>query len=152
MRLLTSSLLFLFIGFQVCTAQSKANQKITHIEEFNWTIAIPENFTPIRQIEWGKIIEKSIDFQGEDILNQEATVFAYQNNKFNKFIILSHPEPFLTVRTSPKERFMGIPEAMPSGKYLELTLTYDSIHDGFWKACHTASHQENYSRAQIPEQ
>lgn len=36
-------------------------------------------------------MEKSIDFQGEDILNQEATIFAYQNNKFNKFEAVWQP-------------------------------------------------------------
>lgn len=91
MRLLKISFLLLLTGLQFCNAQTESNLKTMHIEEFNWTVAIPENFTPVKQEEWGKMIEKSMDFYGEDILNQEGTIFSYQNNKFNKFDAVWQP-------------------------------------------------------------
>lgn len=91
MRLLKILLLVVLTGFQICIAQTESNLKTIHVKEFEWTVTIPENFTPEKEAEWGKIIEKSIDFHGEDILNQEATIFAYQNNKFNKFDAVWQP-------------------------------------------------------------
>ncbi|MFK7811705.1 MAG: hypothetical protein AB8B59_04370 [Maribacter sp.] len=91
--ILETKILFVLLltGGQICNSQTKSDLKTVVIKEFNWTVTIPENFTPVKEGEWGKIIEKSIDFQGEDILNQEATVFTYQNNKFNKFDAVWQP-------------------------------------------------------------
>lgn len=91
MRLLKILFLLLFSGFQICHAQTKSGLKPMHIEEFNWTLVIPENFTPIKQDEWGKMIKKDIAVFGEGILSEEVTSFSYQNNKFNKFDAVWQP-------------------------------------------------------------
>lgn len=91
MRLLKILFLLILTGFQICNAQTKSDLKTVVIEEFNWTLTIPEKFTPVKQDEWGKVIEISMDFHGEDILNQEGIIFSYQNNKFNKFDAVWQP-------------------------------------------------------------
>lgn len=91
MQQVKTAIFYLFIGLQICTAQTKANQETLHIEDFNWTVPIPENFTPVEKSAWGKLSKKNIEILGEDIRNQEVTIFAYQHNKFNKFDAVWQP-------------------------------------------------------------
>ncbi|WP_257984629.1 hypothetical protein [Psychroflexus sp. MES1-P1E] len=81
--------LFLLIGFQSCNSQTKSDPETLKIEEFNWTIDIPENFEPINQKEWNKTLKKGIDAIentfDEKVDNQAVTIFTYKNGQFNNF-------------------------------------------------------------------
>lgn len=89
MRILKILCLVLLIGFQSCNSQTKSNPKTVIIEEFKWTVTIPENFNSIEESEWNKMEEKGEDAIektiGEDIINQAVTLFAYKNGQFNNF-------------------------------------------------------------------
>jgi hypothetical protein len=81
--------LILLIGFQSCNSQSKSNPKTVNIEDFNWTVTIPENFNPIDDNEWNKTEKKGEDALektiGENIINEAVTIFVYKNRQFNTF-------------------------------------------------------------------
>ncbi|PKG42882.1 hypothetical protein CXF67_07945 [Psychroflexus sp. MES1-P1E] len=89
MRILKILCLFLLIGFQSCNSQTKSDPETLKIEEFNWTIDIPENFEPINQKEWNKTLKKGIDAIentfDEKVDNQAVTIFTYKNGQFNNF-------------------------------------------------------------------
>jgi len=89
MRILKILCLFLLIGFQSCNSQTKSDPETLKIEEFNWTLDIPENFEPINQKEWNKTLKKGIDAIentfDEKVDNQAVTIFTYKNGQFNNF-------------------------------------------------------------------
>ena len=89
MRIFKIFYLVLLIGFQSCNSQTKSNPKTVTIEEFNWTVTIPENFTAIEESEWNETEQKGQDAVektiGEEIINQAVTLFTYKNGQFNNF-------------------------------------------------------------------
>jgi len=75
--------------FSSCNSETKSDIKALKIEEFNWTVNIPEDFEPMNQEEWNKTVKKGIDaientFELE-IDNQAVTIFIYKNGQFNNF-------------------------------------------------------------------
>ena len=79
------------IGCQVCNAQANSDLETLQIEEFNWTVAIPENFASLKKDEWGELIKKDVAVFGKGILSEEYTIFSYVNNKSNKFDAVWQP-------------------------------------------------------------
>ncbi len=80
--------LILWIGLISCNCQTESGPTL-NIEEFNWTVTIPENFNSVKASDWNKIekkgevaIEKTI---GEDIINEAVTIFIYKNEQYNTF-------------------------------------------------------------------
>lgn len=85
-RLKTIVLILLFIGFQNCGNQT--NSEVVTVEDFNWTVTIPENFIPIDEKEWDKTIKRGKDAVEKtvgEIDNQAITIFTYKNEQFNNF-------------------------------------------------------------------
>ncbi|WP_298790102.1 hypothetical protein [uncultured Allomuricauda sp.] len=81
--------IILLLLFSSCDSQTKSDVKTLKIEEFNWTINIPENFEPINQNEWNKTLKKGMDAientLEEEVDNQAVTIFSYKNGQFNNF-------------------------------------------------------------------
>lgn len=75
--------------FQDCNSQSKSELNTVKVEEFNWTVNIPENFEPTNKSEWNRITKKGEDAIektfGQEIDNQAITIFTYNNGRFNSF-------------------------------------------------------------------
>jgi len=87
--------LFLIISLQSCFGQKKSTPKTIKIEEFNWTVTIPENFHLTSEaildnhLKKGlEIIEKNL---GEEIINQAVTIFSFNNGDFNNLEALWQP-------------------------------------------------------------
>ena len=81
--------IILLLLLSSCNSQTKSDSETLKIEEFNWTVNIPENFKPINQEEWNKTIKKGVNaientFEGE-VDNQATTIFTYKNGQFNNF-------------------------------------------------------------------
>lgn len=80
-------ILFLLLVFLNC--KSKSNLQALKVNEFNWTVTIPENFKPMSKEQLHKIMSKGIDAVessvGHEVENQPKTIFTYQNGKLNSF-------------------------------------------------------------------
>ena len=89
MEKIISNCIILLLLFSSCNSQTKSNPETLKIEEFNWTVIIPENFEPINQEEWNKTLNKGInaieDTFEEEVDNQATTIFTYKNGQFNNF-------------------------------------------------------------------
>ncbi|MGX1929612.1 hypothetical protein [Flagellimonas sp. 2504JD4-2] len=82
MRFLT--LLFvLVLTASSCKSQTKSEPKTITVDEFNWTITIPENFVQIEEEAAQKIQKRGLDALGEtvgeEVINRTIPVFFYQN-------------------------------------------------------------------------
>ena len=79
----------LLLLFSSCNSQTKSDSETLKIEEFNWTVNIPENFEPINQEEWNKTLKKGTnaieDTFEQEIENQAVTIFTYKSGQFNNF-------------------------------------------------------------------
>lgn len=77
--------LLLIITFLSCNSDSETLK----IEEFNWTVSIPENFEPINKEEWNKTLNKGINAIentfDEKVENNAVTLFTYKNGQYNNF-------------------------------------------------------------------
>jgi len=87
-KIILNSIILLLL-FSSCNSETKSDIKALKIEEFNWTVNIPEDFEPMNQEEWNKTVKKGIDaientFELE-IDNQAVTIFIYKNGQFNNF-------------------------------------------------------------------
>ena len=109
MRLL-KLILPVLIAFQICTAQTDSNVKTVQLEEFNWIIAIPDSLTALEQGQWGKMLKKDVTILGEDIRNQEVTLFSYQDPQSNMLTAVWQPY-----------------DAEICGDYLELNAEADKV-------------------------
>tara|TARA_B110001452_G_scaffold265266_1_gene269639 strand:- start:135 stop:725 length:591 start_codon:yes stop_codon:yes gene_type:complete len=89
MEKIISNCIILLLLFSSSNSQTKSNPETLKIEEFNWTVIIPENFEPINQEEWNKTLNKGINaIEGtfeEEVNNQATTIFTYKNGQFNNF-------------------------------------------------------------------
>ncbi|PKH52606.1 hypothetical protein CXF68_18705 [Tenacibaculum sp. Bg11-29] len=79
-------LLLLFLS---CNSLAESDLETLKIEDFNWTVNIPENFKPINKEEWNKTLTKGINaientFE-QEVENQAVTIFTYKNGQFNNF-------------------------------------------------------------------
>jgi len=89
MKKIILNCIILILLLSSCISQTKSDSETLKIEEFNWTVNIPENFKPINQEEWNKTLKKGINaiestFEGE-VDNQATTIFTYKNGQFNNF-------------------------------------------------------------------
>ena len=87
MKIPQITLLFLILKTSICIGQIQSEPEKIKVEEFNWSIQIPEGFQAIKKEEWNKNIElgqNAIEETfGQEIENQAVTIFSYQKGRFN---------------------------------------------------------------------
>jgi hypothetical protein len=129
--LIAFHLLFVF-GLHYCFGQEQNTSSALKIEEFNWTIEIPNTFEPIDMEEWNttvqkgkEVIENTFD---ESIENQAVTLFTYRDGQFNNFEANWQPfdeaidgEYLKTYREVNKITYRAFEEELPGVKLDTLT-------------------------------
>ena len=89
MRLVGSFTLCFILCSQLCFSQADTIPKTRHVEEFNWTITIPDAYKLVADADWDAQEKKGEDFfenaWGEDIVNEAVTLFAYKSGQYNSF-------------------------------------------------------------------
>lgn len=84
-----SLILFLIAAcFQACTGSKTESQKV-FIDDFNWTITIPEGFDSVSASDWKKMQNKGADAIeqtfDEEVVNQTTTLFVFSSDQLNYF-------------------------------------------------------------------
>ena len=89
MKILNIVCLILIITLQSCKSQTRTESETLTIEEFHWTVTIPENFEPINPEEWNKQLNKGKTAMENaielEIENNAVTIFTYRNEQFSNF-------------------------------------------------------------------
>lgn len=87
---------FLTILFTNCEGFNNSKARLSYIDDFKWTLEIPENFSRVSKDKWNEIVEvgklgveKSFD---TEIVNEATTIFIYKNGEFNTYE--SNYQPF----------------------------------------------------------
>lgn len=93
MKILNYVLAFLLL--QNCYSQINPKKEV-YIEDFKWSITVPENFETVSPEDW-KIMqnkgEKAIeDTFGQDIINQSKTIFVFKSGQGN--VLEANYQPF----------------------------------------------------------
>ncbi len=80
---------YLLFAVQQAKCQSQSTTDTLTIAEFNWTVVVPEDFEPVNQQDWNKVLQKGMDLledtYDEEIENQSVTLFIFKKGKFNTF-------------------------------------------------------------------
>lgn len=81
-----------------CHGQTKTKREVYN-SDFQWTIAIPENFDSVSSEDWRKIQGKGIDAiektYDEQVTNQTKTIFVFKSDQMN-YVEASY-QPFDTI-------------------------------------------------------
>lgn len=89
MKIIKVAFIILIITFISCKSKTSSDSETLIIEEFNWTVRVPENFEPIDQETWDRTVrrgENAIESTFDQEMENEAeTIFTYTNGQFNNF-------------------------------------------------------------------
>ena len=87
--------LLAFLLLQNCYSQINPKKEV-YIEDFKWSITVPENFETVSPEDWKKMQnkgEKAIeDTFGQDIVNQSKTIFVFKSGQGN--VLEANHQPF----------------------------------------------------------
>lgn len=79
----------ILITVQTSLCQSQTGAKTIKVEEFNWTISIPDIYKAVSESEWNKheeVGKKAVEeTYGQEVINQSVTIMAYKKGQFNSF-------------------------------------------------------------------
>ncbi|MEM8892362.1 MAG: hypothetical protein AAGD28_30565 [Bacteroidota bacterium] len=93
------ALLGAIIGLQASFSIQEIKAQEIYLEEFQWTINIPESYEKVDMESWAKIQGRGEDMIestfGEEMINQAKTLFVFKKGKLN--YIESNVQPYDTV-------------------------------------------------------